>query len=208
MNKILFIDTVTTGMNPERCGIYRLGGIYTENGVEKKRFEFRMRPFRNARMSDQSLWIGNETRASLLDYKDESEVFASFVEFLGEIIDIKNPHDKAYLAGFNSSAFDVPFLKELFHRNGNNRFRDFFYVQTIDIMSLSAFALMNVRSRMPDFYLETAARFLEVPVKDNEKYDCIAKAKTALDIYRKLETQFGLGKCPDTSEASEIIKNC
>ena len=42
MNKILFVDTLTTGMNTERCAIYRIGGIYTEDGVEKKRFDFKV----------------------------------------------------------------------------------------------------------------------------------------------------------------------
>jgi DNA polymerase III, epsilon subunit and related 3''-5'' exonucleases len=207
MNKILFIDTVTTGMNPEKCSIYRIGGIYTEDDVEKKRFDIRMRPFENARMSDQSLWICGETRASLLDYPRYEEGFASLLEFLAGVVDIKNPKDKIYLAGFNSSAFDVPFLRETFRRNGNGRFRDYFYVQTLDVMSLSAFALLRVRKQMPDFYLETAARYLGLDVQESEKYDCVAKAKVALDIYRRLKTEFRLETGADISEATDLFTN-
>lgn len=207
MNKFLFIDTLTTGMNPERCSIYRIGGIYTENDVEAVRFEFRMRPFTNARISEQSLWISGESRSSLLVYQDEAAAFKAFATFLGSIIDLRNPRDKAFIAGFNAAAFDVPFLREWFRRNGNERFRDYFYVQTIDTMCLSTVALLNTRQNMPDFHLETAAQFMGVKVHATPVYDCIANAKTSLDIYRLFEKRCGLGECRDTAEAKEIIKN-
>lgn len=207
MNKILFIDTITTGMNTERCAIYRIGGIYTENGVECKRFEFRMRPYINARISEQSLWISGETRASLLVYPDQKDAFESFLKFLDSIVSIKNPKDKLYIGGFNVSAFDVPFLREWFKRNGNERFRDYFYVQSIDTMCLATVTLMNTRQNMPDFHLETAARFMQIKATTPGSYDCISNAKLSLDIYRKVEKRCGLGECIDTTESKEIITN-
>lgn len=207
MNKILFIDTLTTGMNPERCSIYRIGGICTEDGAESKRFEFRMRPFTNARIAEQSLWISGETRSSLLVYKSEADAFKDFVGFLDTVVDLRNPRDKAYIAGFNVAGFDVPFIREWFHRNGNERFRDYFYVQTIDTMCLSTVMLLNSRGAMPDFHLETAARFIGVNASATKKYDCIANAKISLDIYRRFETRCGLGECRDTGVARETVKN-
>lgn len=206
-NKVLFIDTLTTGMSPERCSIYRLGGIYTENDVEKKRFELRMRPFANARVNDQSIWISGETRSSLLVYQSEDQAFREFVAMLDEWVDVKNPNDKIYLAGYNCACLDMPFLREWFRRNGNERFRDYFHVQIIDVMSLAAFALMASRSKMPDFHLETTARFLEVVPRETDVYDCLAKAKTGLDIYRKLEKRFGLAECLDSTEVETTYKN-
>ena len=207
MNKILFIDTVTTGMNPEKCSIYRIGGIYTEDAVEKERFEFRMRPFRNARISEQSLWITGETRSSLLVYKDEADAFKDFIAFLNRIVDIKNPRDKAYLAGFNTAGLDVPFLREWFRRNKNERFRDYFHVQPMDVMTLSAFALMASRSAMPDFHLETAARFLQIDAPIGEVYNCIENAKVSLDIFRMLQKRFGVAECQDLASVQKITRN-
>ena len=207
MNKIIFIDTVTTGMNPEKCSIYRIGGIYTEDAVEKERFEFRMRPFRNARINEQSLWITGESRSSLLLYKDESEAFKDFLCFLNGIVDIKNPRDKVYIAGFNSAGLDVPFLREWFRRNGNERFRDYFHVQIMDVMTLSAFALMPSRQNMPDFHLETAARYLQVNAPVGKMYDCIDNAKVSLDIFRKLQKRFGVAECQDLTTVNKVTKN-
>lgn len=207
MNKILFLDTLGTGPNPDRYAIYRLGGIYTENGVEKNRFEFRMRPYRNARIQDQSLWIGGESRSSLIYYPDEAKVLKDFVGYLSGIVDIRNPKDKLYIAGFNVAAFDAPFIRSWFLRNGNENFRNYFFVQTIDLMSIAAFTLMEQRRSMPDFHLETAARYLGVRIESGDKYDSIRNAKISLDIYRNLQVRYGLAECIDTSVATEIIKN-
>lgn len=207
MNKVLFIDTLTTGMNPERCSIYRLGGIYTEDDEEKARFEIRMRPFPNARINEQSIWISGESRSSLLVYPKEEDAFAFFINWLDSIVNVKNPNDKVYLAGYNCSGLDMPFLREWFRRNGNERFRDYFHVQVIDVMSIAAFALMASRSRMPDFHIETTARFLEVVPKETAVYDCLSKAKTSLDIYRKLEKRFGLAECLNTDEIADVVTN-
>jgi len=207
MNKIIFIDTLTTGMNTERCSIYRMGGIYTENGVEKKRFEFRMKPFPGARISDQSLWIGGIDRSILASYPEQDKAFQQFIEMLDECVEVRNSHDKIYIAGFNSAAFDVPFIWEWFRRNGNERNRDYFHMQVIDIMSLTAFVLMDERNRMQDFKLESVARKMNIYSGEGDTCDCIQNAKTCLDIYRKLKERFGIEQVTDLSEATEIIKN-
>lgn len=193
MNKLLFIDTLATGLSPERCAIYRIGGIFcheTLGGMEEQqRFELCVRPFGGARIADSSLWVGGMTRSRLVNFPPQEDAFAQFYDIVCENIDIRNPKDKIYLAGFNSSAFDAPFLRSWFERNGNGRFRDCFHVQTIDLMCLAAFALMNERSDMPDFHLETAARFLGLSAVKGEKYSCLDNAATCLQMYRTLRVR-------------------
>lgn len=207
MEKIIYIDTLTTGMNTDRCAIYRIGGIITEESVETDRFEMRVRPYPNARISDQSLWIGGESRGTLIKYPDEKDALAFLTGILDEHINVRNPKDKAYIAGFNASAMDVPFLRELFKRNGNMHFRDYFHVQVIDLMTLSAFALIRSRNDMPDFHLESAARALGLECPYGQSYNCLSNAKTCLDMYRLLEKRFGIGECTDVSLIGDIKKN-
>ena len=205
MQKILFIDTMATGMNPERCAIYRLGGIYTENGVEKARFEFRACPWAGAKISEQSLWICSETRASLARYPKSEDAFRDFIAFLDKRIDVRNPGDKAYIAGFNASALDVPFLREWFRKNGNERFRDYFYVQTLDLMSVSAFALINERRDMQGFHLNDVAQRLDIYYPGNENYDCIENSKVCLDIFRLLQRQMGINDYYRNTDTCEKV---
>ena len=207
MNKFLFIDQATTGKNPDRCAIYRIGGIYAEDGVEKKRFEFRMRPFLNARISEESLWICGESRSSLLIYRDERDVFKEFVGLLDTLVNVRSPQDKLYIAGYSPASYEVPFLTEWFRRNGNEHFRHYFHYQSIDVMCLAAVLLMNRRHLMPDFTLESAARHLGIMIPHTDSYNCIINAKASLDIYREFERRAGLGDCRDTAPASETVKN-
>lgn len=209
MNKILFIDTVTTGMGPEinRFGIYRMGGIFTEDGVEKERFELKIRPFAGARLVDTSLWITGESRSGLLYSEDEKTAFQKFIEILDRHVNVRNAADKIYIAGFNAAALDVPFLKELFHRNGNPHFRDYFRYQALDIMSLSTFALMKERANLPDFHLDNTARALGVLATHGNGYSCIDNAKTCLDIYRKLAVRFGTAGVPDITVTNVVTRN-
>lgn len=197
MNKILFLDTLTTGMNPERCAIYRLGGVFCEDtpdGIEeKKRFELFVRPFETARISENSLWTGGVTRSHLIYFPEQSEAFKDFIRLTDERVNIRNSRDKIYIAGFNTSSFDVPFLVNWFIKNGDNRFRDRFYVQTLDIMSLAAFALIEERQGMPDFHLETAAKALGVCPTKNSSYSCLDNALTCIDMYRSLKTRLKVG---------------
>lgn len=209
MNKILFLDTVTTGMGPEinRYGIYRFGGIYTEDGVEKERFEFKLRPFSGARMVDSSLWITGESRSGLIYCEDEASAFARFTDLLDRHVNVKNAADKICIAGFNAMSVDIPFLKEMFKRNSNPHFRDYFRYQGIELMSVCALALMKNRVELPNFHLDIAARTLGILPTRGEQYSCIDSAKTCLDMYRKLSIQFGLEPCRDLTVTHNLTKN-
>ena len=207
MNKILFLDILSTGMDIKRCAIYRIGGIYTEDGVEKKRFDFRVRPFPGARISDQSLWVGGVDRSILAHYPDQEKVFEEFIAMLNEFVEVRNSRDKMYLAGFNTATMDAPFLWQWFNINRNERNRDYFHMQIMDMMTVAGFALMDERRSMQDFKLESVARQLRIYPGEGDTSDCIQNAKTCLDIYRHMRTRFGLEQFDDLSESTDIVKN-
>lgn len=207
MYKILFIDTLTTGMNPDKCAIYRIGGIFTVNGREVRRFDLHVRPFDNARISDQCIWISGETRTSVIRYPDQEEAFKTFLSLLDEQVNIHNPKDKIHLGGFNTDRFDYPFIREWFRRNGNEHFRDYFYVQTLDMMSITNFSLLKTRSDMEDFYLETAARELGVRPAGEDRYDCVANSRTCLEMFHVLSKRFVIDDVSQKDELTETFRN-
>jgi hypothetical protein len=77
----------------------------------------------------------------------------------------------------------------------------------MDVMTLSAFALMPSRQNMPDFHLETAARYLQVYAPVGKMYNCIDNAKVSLDIFRKLQKRFGVAECQDLTTVNKVTKN-
>lgn len=211
MNKILFIDTLATGVHLERCAIYRIGGILCTENVneikEVRRFDFAVRPFSGARIAENSLWIGGVTRSTLAGYPPQEAAFADFYKLLEDAVNVKNVKDKLYLCGFNVSAFDAPLLKNWFLRNENGRYRDCFYMQTIDLMSIAAFALMNFRSDMPDFHLETAAKNLGINPTKSARYSCLDNAETCIKMYVELKRRLGSGNPGGWIPLERVYKN-
>lgn len=210
MSKILFIDTLTTGIHQERCAIYRIGGIVCEENVnairEGIRFDLAVRPFAGARIVENSLWVGGVSRSDLVAYPTQEAAFADFYKILEDSINVKNSRDKMYLCGFNV-AFDVPFLKNWFLRNGNSHFRDCFYIQDIDLMSVAAFAMMNFRESMPDFHLETAAKALGVTPTKGQRYSCLDNAETCVKMYIALKERLSAGKPEGWTPGTRVFKN-
>lgn len=207
MKKILFIDTLTTGMNTERCAIYRIGGIYTEDGVEKKMFDFKSKPFDSAKINDTSLWLSGETRSSLLDFPEERKAFGGFIEFLDSCVNVLDADDKIYIGGYNCSCFDMPFIIEWFRRNGNDQFRNYFHVQCFDTMNISLMLLADKRGSMESYTQDCVADALGIEHDIDEKNFCIKNARLSYDIWKKLCKEFGLDLNENNERTDMIIKN-
>ena len=210
-SKILFLDTLSTGMNPRRCGIYKMGGIFCEDTAdctrETGRFMLCVNPWRDALIIENSLWIGKTTRSDLLSFPSEAEACETLVEMLSERVDISNPNDKFFIAGYNVSSLDHPLLRALFERAGQERFRDCFHVQAIDLASVAAFALSGQRRTMENFLMNTVAGRLGVVPTVTEKYDCLANAETCLKMYCALKRSLGQGKGEHERTDIETITN-
>lgn len=210
MNKILFIDTLTTGLNPDRCEIYRIGGVFCREEFMKMeetvRFDICARPSDNARISETSLWTGGVTRKDLIGYPSQDEAFAYFMEILDNQVDADNPSDKIYLAGYNVTGMDMPFVRAWFASRGNNRWRDYFHMQSIDVMILAAFVLMDERNIMDDFLMQTVARQLGIEPQGS-RYNCTDNAMTALKIYMTIKERLLPAQDRVYSESGRIMNN-
>lgn len=211
MKKILIIDTLATGLNTERCAIYKIGGIFCEDNPgmikEKTRFSLAVRPFEGARIIENSLWVGGVGRRNLVGYPPQEEAFADFIKLIENHINVRNANDKLYICGFNVAAFDSILIKNWFYRNDDPRFRDCFFVQTLDLMSIAAFALIGERDNMPDFHLETVARYLGVTPTKNENYNCLDNAETCLKMYRELKARLGTGERGEWEPLERVYSN-
>lgn len=211
MNKILFLDTLTTGLSIERCSIYRIGGVICKeedgNIEEIKRFDICARPAAGTRILDNSLWVGGMTRSKLIYLPEQDAAFLQLTNILKEYVNLRNPKDKIYLAGFNTAAFDMPFLRSWFNENRNEDFRNYFYMQAIDLMSISAFILMNERQDMQDFHMETTAKKLGISPKRSEQYSPLDNVDTCIKLYIELQKRIMPGKPLKHSVTDEVFKN-
>ena len=130
--KLLFFDLETTGTNPARHGIHQISGMIEIDGVERERFDFKVRPNPKAEVLAEALAVGGVTREQIESYPPMEDVYRDFVGMLGRYVNKFNKADKFFLVGYNNAAFDNQFLRGFFLQNGDSYFGSWFWSNSID----------------------------------------------------------------------------
>lgn len=171
--KLLFFDLETTGTNPARHGIHQISGMIEIDGVERERFDFKVRPNPKAEVLDEALAVGGVTREQIESYPPMEDVYRDFVGMLSRYVNKFNKADKFFLVGYNNAAFDNQFLRGFFLQNGDNYFGSWFWSNSVDVMVLASQYLLAERPLMPNFKLSTVAAQLGVVVSEDKLHDAL-----------------------------------
>lgn len=171
--KLLFFDLETTGTNPARHGIHQISGMIEIDGVERERFDFKVRPNPKAEVLDEALAVGGVTREQIESYPPMEDVYRDFVGMLGRYVNKFNKADKFFLVGYNNAAFDNQFLRGFFLQMGDNYFGSWFWSNSVDVMVLASQYLLAERPLMPNFKLSTVAAQLGVSVSEDKLHDAL-----------------------------------
>lgn len=167
MSILVFIDCETTGLDPNIHSIIQLSGsvvVKTDSGYEEKEtFDYKMRPFADTELDIDALRVNNITIDEMLSYEYPYEVYKKFERMLQKHWNSYNDRGTGMLhfVGYNAR-FDFDFIREWFKRCGNNYMKSYFYFPPIDVMNLAAVKLMNERQELPNFKLETVAKYLVI----------------------------------------------
>ena len=183
--KIVFFDLETTGTLPNRHGIHQISGEIVIDGETKEKFNFNVCPNPRAEILDEALKIAGVTKEQILAYPEMSVVFKQFTDMLGRYVNKYDKKAKYYLAGFNNSAFDNPFLRGWFLQNGDNYFGSWFWSNSFDLMILATPHLAHKQPDMENFKLATVARHLGIEVIEEKLHDAsydIALTKASYDV--------------------------
>jgi len=163
MNKYIFVDTETTGVNPKENGIIQLGGIiaYEENGAlaEMERFNYFIRPSEQNIIESRALEVNNLSNEQLMSFPAAIEVYKEFIGVLSKYVDKYNRNDKFQFVAYNAR-FDFDFIREWFTNLGDPYFGSWFYFPPLDVMNMAAFLLQKERHKMENFKLGTVAEYL------------------------------------------------
>jgi len=163
MNKYIFVDTETTGVNPKENGIIQLGGIiaYEENGAfaEMERFNYFIRPLEQNIIESRALEVNNLSNEQLMSFPAAIEVYKEFIGVLSKYVDKYNRNDKFQFVAYNAR-FDFDFIREWFTNLGDPYFGSWFYFPPLDVMNMAAFLLQKERHKMENFKLGTVAEYL------------------------------------------------
>ena len=179
MNKIIFIDTETGGVNPEKAALIQLSGIIRIDKKDVEKFNFYIKPFENSEVTEKALEVQGRTLEELKTdkYVEEKEVYKQFINILDKYIDKYDRTDKFIVAGYNVR-FDVYILKAFFQRHGNNFL--FSYLDSSMLDPLYSIRLLQIAEVLPvleNNKLETWCKHFGIELKAHDSLEDIEATK-------------------------------
>ena len=179
MNKIIFIDTETGGVNPEKAALIQLSGIIRIDKKDVEKFNFYIKPFENSEVTEKALEVQGRTLEKLKTdkYVEEKEVYKQFIKLLDKYIDKYDRTDKFIVAGYNVR-FDVDILKAFFQRHGNNFL--FSYLDSSMLDPLYSIRLLQIAEVLPvleNNKLETWCKHFGIELKAHDSLEDIEATK-------------------------------
>ncbi len=138
MNKILWLDTETTGLSPKKHGLREVAYIAIIDGQIVQKDVLFIDPFsykKEVEISQEALDISSKTIDEFKTYPDSAFSFDKF-STLFEYVDKEVKEDCWILAGYNIN-FDIGFLKDWFWDNGCGKdFYKIFHYKADDVFPL------------------------------------------------------------------------
>ena len=179
MNKIIFIDTETGGVNPEKAALIQLSGIIRIDKKDVEKFNFYIKPFENSEVNEKALEVQGRTLEELKaeKYVEEKEVYKQFVNLLDKYVDKYDRTDKFIVAGYNVR-FDIDMLKAFFQRHGNNFL--FSYLDSSMLDPLYSIRLLQVSGILPvleNNKLETWCKHFGIELKAHDSLEDVKATK-------------------------------
>ena len=186
MLKILHLDTETTGRNAQANAVHQLSGGIEIEGELVEEFDFKVKPYPTAVISNEALKIAKVTVEQIMMYEDGMSVIRKLCNILEKHIDLSNARDKMFLSGYGCAHFDNPFFNSFFEQNGCGKYKSYFWTATIDTQVLAANALRYERNAMGDFKMETVAKRFNIDVDTTLLHNAAYDWKVSRLIYHAL----------------------
>lgn len=186
--KQIFLDLETTGMNPERHGLYSIGGIIRYTSMYKE-FEFKCDIYQEDEIDPGAFENTSVCPEDLSSFPDPHETYKQFVALLAKHVDKFNKSDKLFFLNF-AAMFDHNFLRRWFENNADQYYGSWFWHPPIDIATIAMEYLKNKRHTMENFKLATVASMFGITVDEKQAHSSpLYDAKIAMLIYDKIVTE-------------------
>lgn len=204
MSKLFFYDLETTGTKFWRNSIHQISGAIVIDGQVMESFNFHVRPYPNCEIEQNALDVAGVTKELIMAYPSMTEVYTQFIGMLGKYVNKFDKRDKFTLVGYNNSSFDNPFFRAWFVQNGDQYFGSWFWSDSIDVMVLACHHLLADRPRMLNFKQGTVAKFLGVPVSEEELHDALYDIRVCMAIFQHVTDHTSL--VDESSSKLEFVK--
>jgi len=187
MNKLIFLDTETTGTDRKKSGVYQIAGIIECDGKAEE-FDFKCNIFDGDLVDKKAFEANKMSINKIMTFPNPKDTFREFIDLLSKYVDRFDKKDKFVAIGYFSE-FDAEILRTWFIKNNDNYFGSWFWHPFLDVAQLVAYVYQEDRDMFPNFKLSTVAYMLEVTNEKDEGvfHDALFDAKITRDIYWKLD---------------------
>lgn len=182
--KIFNFDVETTGLYPNVNGIVQLGCIIEIDNEIREEFDFKMRPFPNDQIDEDSLKIHNYTKEEILKWEDPIAIYHRLIGIFERYINKYNEDDKFYPCGYNTS-FDISFLIEFFKKCNDNYIGSWLNLKAqIDPLPILRMLDFMGLIKMDNYKLENVANALGISIT---AHDALSDVKATIEIRKIVE---------------------
>ncbi len=186
--KLLFMDTETTGLNPNKHGVIQVAMLYGN-----KKLNLRVNPGK-VKYDKEALSINGIKKKEIKKFPDNEMQFNKMIDFLKLDVVPYNKEDKYIAVGYNVK-FDVEML------HGWARRRDYKYLgsyidwRVIDVLVLARVAhyLGQMPKEPEDFKLGTICRVYGIKIPT---HDAMADIKATKELFYKITSQWETEEIP------------
>lgn len=187
-NKLAFIDTETTGINPYIHGIIEISYILTDSSLnELSSGTLTLNPLSYNRqimkIDNKALEVNGTTKQQIETYRKSINVRQDFTTILSDHIDAYDKKDRYTMAGYNVE-FDFKFVDNWF-ADSNTQIGRFFNYQPICVMHLAKFMEINdMIPAIPSYKLANIYQQLTGQTLDAHK--ALHDIRATLELYKYL----------------------
>ena len=183
MNRIAWIDTETTGLNPASNAVVQIAVLIEQDGEIIEKAEVKMRPHVGAMINDKALHTNRRTIEEISKWPSPPEGKYKFRKVLEKYVHPRNSEDKFFIAGYNIS-FDVNMLNSFFKQCGDDYCMSFFYSCFIDVRTTVGEHFLSSDIVLPNYKLKTVCSHFGIQFK---AHDAMEDIKATRDLYYELK---------------------
>ena len=191
MNKLLYIDTETTGLDPKRHGLTQVAALVVIDGVEIDRINLDINPYTYKtfipEIDSEALQIQGKNRDEILKYGKSDY---QFMKFVNEISSHLKEEEKFQIVGYNTS-FDIGFLKEWFIDN-SSKISNYFTYKDLDVFALvKHLRIAKAMNDCENDKLETVCEYYGIPI---DAHDAMNDIVATRELYKHLMYRYITGR--------------
>jgi len=186
--KRCFIDTETTGVDPQKNGIWQISGIVAFDKQIVNRFTHTFLPHEETVWDTEAREMAPKDILAKIDAGELPSSWNAYKDFKVSVnyVNPFNKKDKFFFIAYNAY-FDWQFLQEFFRQNKDQYFGSLFAYPPIDVACLAAERLGDERLSMPNFKLHTVALRFGLTVDEAKLHGAEYDVELTKDLYCRIK---------------------